>query len=555
MIAYAVGNIFTIHTDGSHRRKLTTTGGYGPVWSPDGTMIAFQRDDGIALMDATGGEQRALVDGRNPAWAPDGHRMSYACREGYDEHDGSEFNDLCLLDLRNGTETVVVSHTDDWLRADGSSWSPDGTWIAFTRTSVEGDDYTHERQLFRVKADGTELTAIPNTDPLAASPAWSPDGATIMYTESYDGRGGEYSGDLWSVRPDGSDRTRITWSEGREGTPSWSSDGRRVAMDGYGALYPNKQGIWTINPDGTDGELVVRNGFGPSWRPGFSATPAPPTRPKPASGPRIAYVASTDAGFDLFTVRPDGSRIRQLTSSGRVVEPVWSPDHSRIAYGDEVRQETAAVLRVMDVRSGRTQRLARFFDPSFGGVAWSPDGDRLTWGTSRGLVVLDVRTGERRSIPVQASGYALLRDPTWSPDGTRIAFTLEDEFGNWDIVIVPARGGEIRTVTRMRGRERHLDWSPDGRRILFSHQRSLWHEGEVDLMSVRPDGTGLRRVVRTPELDLAPAWAPDGLRVALYSDGPRPFGATPRPGLWTVGAGGRAAQLVVRDRSIAYVDW
>jgi TolB protein len=223
MVAYAATNperqrleVYRIRTDGSHRRQLTTTGGYNPVWSPDDTRIAFQRREAIWLMDASGGSQQRLVEGSSPAWAPDGRRLSYSCTDG---------SDLCVVDLQNRTETVVVTHTDAWPYAGSSTWSPDGTWIAFTRTSAEGDDYTSDRQLFRVRADGAELTAIPNTDPLATLPAWSPDGATILYTERYDGRGGEFSGDLWSIRPDGTGKTQVTRSQGNDQAATWSPDG------------------------------------------------------------------------------------------------------------------------------------------------------------------------------------------------------------------------------------------------------------------------------------------------------------------------------------------
>lgn len=554
MLAYAaVDGLFTIHTDGSHRRRLTETRGYDPVWSPDGASIAYQLGDEIWLMDSDGGNQRRMAHGRSPAWAPDGHRVSYVCRQGIDENYDWGFSDLCLLDLRNGNETVVLEHAMDWPGVDGSSWSPEGTWIAVIRTSAEGDDYTRDRQLFRMRPDGTEIAAIPQTGPGASEPAWSPDGATIVYTSSYDGRGGQGSGNLMSIRPDGTGRTQVTRNQGTDTAAAWSSDGRRIAMYSQGAWHPTTAGIWTINPDGTGAELVVRDGSGPSWRPGFATAAAPDPPRVRSSGPRIAYVAATDAGFDLFTVRPDGTRIRQLTSSGRVAEPVWSPDRSQIVFSDEVAPEVVARLRVLDLRSGKTRRVSRYYDSTLGGVDWSPDGSRLAFGGFQTFVIIDVRSGERVSVPLSGQ-VGSLRNPSWSPDGSQIAFSRDDASGS-GIVLVSPRGGQVRTLTRLRGYERNPAWSPDGSQIVFSHQRWLRRQGEIALKSVRPDGTDLRRFVRTPELDVMPAWSPDGSRVAFYSDGPRPFGAAPQPGLWTVGPRGGAPQLVVRDRRIAYVDW
>lgn len=553
MIVYAADGLFTIRTDGSHRRRLTTTRGYDPVWSPDGASIAYQVGDDIWLMDSDGGNQRRMVHGRSPAWAPDGHRVSYVCREGIDEIYDWGFSDLCLLDLRNGQETVVLEHAMDWPGVLSASWAPDGAWLVVARVSSEGDDYTRDTQLFRMRPDGTEISAIPNTEPGASEPAWSPDGATIVYTDSYGGRGGEGSGDLMSIRPDGAGKTRVTRIFGTESGAAWSPDGRRIAMDSQGGWHPTTSGIWTINPDGTGAELVVRAGNGPSWRPGFATAAAPDAKRVRASGPRIAYVAATDAGFDLFTVRPDGSRIRRLTTTGRVVEPAWSPDRSQIVFSDEAAPERVAALHVLDVRSGRITRVGGYFGTNHRGVAWSPDGLRLAYGDYQSFVILDLDTGKRVSFPFTGDGCCL-RGATWSPDGTQIAFSQDDASGS-RIVLVPSRGGELRTLTRLRGYEHNPAWSPDGQRILFSHQRWPRRRGEIALKSIRPDGTDLRRFVRTPELDVMPSWSPDGSRVAFYSDGPRPFGAAPQPGLWTVGPRGGAPRLVVRDRSIAYVDW
>ncbi len=551
MIAYAASTrdrqrfeIYTIHTDGSHRRQLTTAGGGDPTWSPDGMQLAFSRPDGIWLMDAAGGAQRRVAAGSEPAWAPDGARLSYAC------HDGA---DLCVVDLLTGSETVVLAATTSWPGVRSSTWSPDGTSIAFTRESAEGDDYTNYRGLFLVHPDGTGLTEIPDTYPEADLPAWSPDGGTILYTERYDGRGGEFSGDLFSVRPDGTAKTQLTARPGRDQAGAWSPDGQRIAIESEAGLYPDQAGIWTMAPDGTSRSLVVRNGWGPSWRPHFTAPALPPPPPVSATGPRIAYVAATDAGYDLFTVRPDGTGARRLTSGGSVREPVWSPDHKRIAYVS-APVSGRVLLRVMNVRTRESRRVAGA-DTYAGGAAWSPDGRRLAWGAFRKLVVLDLSTGERHRIPFTADGQCCARDLAWSPDGRLIAFSEGLNLKTSVITIVPVDGGPFRRLIKLRGEELHVDWSPRPERIVFTRKTGHYWDRAANVWSIKPDGTGLRSVMTTRNLDLSPAWSPNGRRLALYSDGPRAFGASPRPGLWTVGARGGSPELGVHDRTIAYVDW
>lgn len=550
LIAFAAANptkrrseIYTIRTDGSQRQQLTTTGGWSPTWSPDGLRIAYERSSAIWLMNADGGSRERLAPGSGPAWAPDGQHLSYACHRGAD---------LCVLDLATRESTVVVERTDDWPSVGSSSWSPDSSTIVFTRYSSSGDDYTDYRQLFLVNLEGNAVEEVPNTFPQATDPAWSPSGDAIVYTDRYDGRDGEDSGDLYAIAPDGSGKTLVAGQYGNDGDATWSPDGARIAATSVAGYYPYQSGIWTMAADGTSRELVVRGGSDPTWHPSFTGTAAPPPVPPDASGPRIAYVAATDAGYDLFTVRPDGSGRRRLTTSGQAREPSWSPDHHRIAYIDASAGRLGGIV-VEDVRTGDARRVSRAPDS---GLAWSPDGRRLAWGIFHALVVLDLRTGKLHQIPSQSNGCCL-RDPAWSPDGRSIAYSEESSVGSSAIKVVRLRGGPPRLVTRLPGRELSLDWSPDGRWIAFAREQGPWWAPDpvVTVARVRPDGSRVLTILRTAGVDASPAWSPEGKVVAVYSDGPRPFGRTPRPGLWTVGQLGGRARLVVPDRAIAYVDW
>lgn len=252
-IAFASENdIYVMNADGTERVQLTTdpAADFDPVWSPDGTKIAFRshRDDGneeIYVMDVDGSNQINLTNDPegdwSPAWSPDGTKIAFASAR-----DGSA-NDLYIM---NPDGTDVEQITDIPGINEYPSWSPDSNQIVFHCTfghllaSREGDF-----EICIVDLATLEITQLTDTPGTNKQPAWSPDGTKIAFESTRNGwptlpdytplgYDGHNYGDeeIYIMDVDGSNQVNVT-NNPREGEafPAWAPDGHLI-FSRYGCL-------------------------------------------------------------------------------------------------------------------------------------------------------------------------------------------------------------------------------------------------------------------------------------------------------------------------------
>jgi len=168
--------------------------------------------------------------------------------------------------------------------------------------------------------------------------------------------------------------------------------------------------------------------------------------------------------------------------------------------------------------------------------SWSPTGAQLAFADIDELILLDPTTWKHTRI---ATAAGTIRTIAWGTDGRSIAYSVEPPFtGASDPssfgVIVLRSGGEPEHVSYAAGVE-GMDWSPDGSSLLLD--RVMSDRSLIELVPV--DGSGERVLVEGPmhEGPGAPAWSPDGRRIA--------FIRTPRVGegysmeIWVIGADGQ----------------
>ena len=164
----------------------------------------------------------------------------------------------------------------------------------------------------------------------------------------------------------------------------------------------------------------------------------------------------------------------------------------------------------------------------------------IAFGSERGgpfrIHVLGVRPGTQQRT-LQSAGAGMDVQPSWSPDGTRLAISTSDASGqDFDIAVVNASGSGRTRITSGAAWDEEPAWSPDGKWIAFASDRN----GNFDVYVVHPDGTGLRQLTASTCEDTEPSWSPDGSRIVFTS---RRGGF---PHLWTMNASGTGERRLTK---------
>ncbi|MDT8323292.1 MAG: biopolymer transporter Tol, partial [Bacteroidota bacterium] len=201
--------------------------------------------------------------------------------------------------------------------------------------------------------------------------------------------------------------------------------------------------------------------------------------------------------------------------------PVWSPDGKRFAY---VSNKTSdyfgqSAMYLHDMESGEEKMLVAGVSSA---ISWSPDGKRIAYSRYNDpsvyghlyydVFVYDLETEEEIRITRGKRAY----NPSFSPDGTRIAFVFAED-GTINLGTVSADGGDFRNLTGFENGEQVFTptWSPDGSWLVFSYAPRV----QRGIARVRPDGSGFEPLIADLHSDARnPRYTPDGSAILYASD-------------------------------------
>ena len=254
-------------------------------------------------------------------------------------------------------------------------------------------------------------------------------------------------------------------------------------------------------------------------------------------GNSIAFFSDRGGNPDIYIMKPDGSQVEQLTrdpfaslyftKSSEDRSPSWSPDGSQIAF-DSGRNNLKLTYIDHDiyVMAADGSHVKRLTDDGAdeGGPRWSPRGELIAYAkmdyfSEQGLIenpawdiyVMNADGTQQMQLTKDPSNEL---EPSWSPDGGKIAFISDRNGQNFDIYVMNADGSNVRQLTDDSANEFGPVWSPDGKQIVFNSDRN----GNVQLFMINIDGSHLMQLTKDSSNSAYADWSPDGKRIVFESD-------------------------------------
>lgn len=258
--------------------------------------------------------------------------------------------------------------------------------------------------------------------------------------------------------------------------------------------------LWIMNADGSEQRKLAPADHGMRWSP---------------DGQKIAYTYFGDDGSHVYVMNADGSEQQRLASGGSWDGGLsWSPDGRKIAF---VRYLPSALRDTeIDVMNADGSERRGLTSDAWGSeLAWSPLGDKIAFVRRRDgnleIYVMSPDGSEQRRLTRNAVGDW---EPVWSPDGRRIAFVR-----NWQLYVMNADGGGQRRLTRAVVSEVSVknENRAEGNYSIYartSESQGLWYTGLT--YGFRSKAERVAQTIRDHGArHLAPAWSPDGQRIAF----------------------------------------
>lgn len=378
-----------------------------------------------------------------------------------------------------------------------------GTEVAF----VYADD------LWVARIDGSGLRRLTTDDGVESNPAFSPDGSLVAFSAQYDG-----NIDVYVVPSAGGVPKRLTWHPGADTVQGFSPDGRQVLFTSPREVFTNRYTqLFTVALDGGMPEkLPLPNADSAAFSADGKRLAYNPIAPRFEQWKQ--YRGGTASRISIYDrTSQNVAYIPQPPSRANDVDPMWVG--SDIYFRSD--RDGEFNLYVFTPGKGEVRRLTDHED--FPVLNAQAGGGKIVYEQAGYLHLFDPadRTSRRMTFGVPSdlreTRPRFVKGPTWirnadiSPSGARAVFEFRGE-----IVTVPAEKGDARNLTSApASHERSPAWSPDGMRVAYFSDASgeyelhvAPHDGKGEVRKLRPGGAGFYSNLK---------WSPDSRKLS-YTD-------------------------------------
>jgi len=420
VFSYA-GTLWIANREGGEARRLTT-GGHesNPLFSPDGSMIAFTGEyDGnmdVFVVPAAGGAPKRLTYHPGPdavvGWTPDGKQVLFrSARNAF----ASGVLQLFTMPLEGGFPAQVPL-----VRASEASYSPDGSRLAYVpnlqwQRAWKRYRGGQTRPIWIANLADSHIEAkIPRENSNDFNPMWV--GETIYFLSDRNGSVALFAYDTRSKNV-----TQVVKNDGLDFKSASAGPGA-IAYEQFGSLH-----LYDLKSHKVRDLEISLAGDLAEVRPHFQKIE--PRRIEFAGISPTGARAVFGARGEIFTVPAEKGDIRNLTNTTDVVErdPAWSPDGNSIAYFSDASGEYALHIRNQN-GLGEVRIIDLGNPPTFRySPTWSPDSKKIAYTDKRlnvWYVDLEKKTPVRVDEDTYAGPYNML-NPVWSPDSRWIAYTKQ----------------------------------------------------------------------------------------------------------------------------------
>ena len=430
--------IYTVGIDGETATPLTEPFTREPVFSPDGSQIAYVKinpmrhlGEEIWVISAKGGKptlvcSEADVIVKSPIWSPDGKMIAFLSRK-YKKGYANNSNELWVVPVSKNVKhpstptKIRLPVGTTYMLAGWSDNNKIGVLLPNPRTTA----------IYTVPSSGGKSVQL-TTKP-AWMPCWSPDGKYIYFD-------GLHTDDMAGI----------------EFIPAQGGEVKRLPIQSDKYVQPSgsTSGI-SVSPDGS---MIVFSGFYPG-----------------------SINVERTPGSHIMLVPVNGGKLVQLTENPHGdTNPCWSPDGKLIAFTraeqKQIDQETVSFwnIYVIPSQGGAPKRITSAQpDKVYGtSIDWSPDGKWIAYYShDEEIRVIPAESGESRIVvdKLECNYHFGL---SWSPDSKNIAYVSEGK-----LYTVPLEGGDPQEIhTGLDATHLKMDWSWDGKKIVFGATQGGEHE-------------------------------------------------------------------------------